>query len=221
MENVLAHLRDKENLTEDEKSTFISDLIVSATWLIEIEKKPDAIEKLREVIRIDPDHYQGHYELLKAFVNTEQQPEAIKVLNEMSSQQSKEENLIQLQSMFMEFSSWDTPTLDYFEIICQATKEDPMFSTILEILQSTLAFAQDKKMMLNVIDLLLCHGVAQARHTAENNTTKSLEQWSKAANIGLASRNWKLILNAVRAANLILDHHFSAIRKLSSSAAAD
>ncbi|KAL9113305.1 MAG: hypothetical protein Q9227_002640 [Pyrenula ochraceoflavens] len=220
METVFTRMRKQENLTNEDKSTFISNLIVSARWLIEVEKKPEAIEKLREVIEVDPDHYQGHYELLKVFVNNKQHPEAIKILNEMGSQKSKEEELTQLQSMLMEFSSWDEPVLDYFEIVCQATKDHPVFSTILEILQSTLAFAQDKKKMLNVIDLLLCHGVAQVRHIAGDNTTKALEQWSEAANIGLTARNWKLIQSAVNAANLVLNYHFSAIRRLPSNAPA-
>ena len=139
MEIVQSHLRGKDELATDETANFIQDLTKSARWQTERRNTDDAIDKLQEAVRLDDYHY---HELLKLLINTEQEPKALNLLNELATQPVKDFSLTQLGAMLLELLERSEP-LEYVKTIFRATRHSDMFQVVLQTLQSALTFAQE------------------------------------------------------------------------------
>lgn len=212
MELVFHDLRDKEGATPDEKISLVKNLIMSAKWLTELHNNNDAVNKLREAIRLDEHHYQGCYELLKLFIDTEQRSEALRLLNEMRTESAKDTSLTRLEAMFMDFVSWeeDDSPLTYFETIFHATRHDDLFEVVLETLERRLMSARESNAISIMIQLRLCHGVALAHYSAkENGLESALTHWTECCKLTAQCANWQDWSSVLSAASFVLSYHFS------------
>ena len=210
IEILFAHLRGKEELTADETDSFVNCLIKSAKWQTELQNIPDAIDKLREAIRLNEHYYQSHVELIKLYVDTGQGHEAFTLLDEMGKQPAKDNDLSQLGSMLLEFSQ----SLEYSETVFLATRHHDMFQVVLQALKNAFNYALNNKATSNVIDLLLCHGVALAGYSGKEDCLESaLTKWTECCEMGFQPGNWEKRYTALSAATYIFCYHFSEIRR--------
>ncbi|KAF2228666.1 hypothetical protein EV356DRAFT_457297 [Viridothelium virens] len=216
MENAFAYLRAKNDLSEDEREDFIADLLKSADWQTELHNTTGATERLAEAVGLDPLSYPSYYRLLALYMESGQGSMAIAVLKDMSAQPSAEKTLTRLGSMMLEFSNWDEPQ-DCFETLFRISKHDEMFFVVLETLQAALTFAQNSNKNSHVVDLLISHGVALARHSdEEKNLELALARWMDCCKIGFQSNYWKEIFSGIWAARYVFNYHFSNARSTSS-----
>ena len=212
IELVFHHLRDKEGATSDEKSSLVKDLILSASWLADLHSTNDAVDQLREAIRLDEHHYRGCYELLKLFVDTEQESEALRLLSAMRKESAKDTSLTRLEAMFMEFLNWeeDNSSLIYFETIFHATRHDDMFEFVLDTLEGRLTSARESSAISNMIKLLLCHGVALAHYSAnENGLESALTHWTECCKLTTKCQSWQDWSSVLSATGFVLNYYFS------------
>ena len=211
MESVFLSLRNKEGVTPDEKASLVRDLIISAKWQAELHNTDDAVSKLREAIRLDEHHYMGYYELLKVYVDTDQGSEALRVLNEMRTELAKDTKLTRLEAMFMEFLEWkeDKP-LVYFEKVLRVARHSDMFKVILQTLEGRLTYARESKAISNLIQLLLCHGVALAHYSAEEKGLEAAQtHWTECCKLTAQCESWEDCSSVLSAATYVLNYHYS------------
>ena len=182
MEIVLNHLREIQERTDDETSTLVGNLVQAAQW--QVGNTTGAIDKLREAIGLDNYNYLGHYELLKVFIQSGQETEALKLLDDMNTSSAKDGNITQLEAMLVGFPQWDDPLL-CFENVFSVVREQDMFHTVLKIMERALTIAREAKANANLSDLLLCHGVALARYSSEEKRREAaLRLWTESYQLG-------------------------------------
>lgn len=215
MEIVLAHLRAVERLTEDQKAGLVDCLVKFAEWQTQLKHTTDATEALREAIRLDEHYYQSHYRLLKILVDTKQEPEALNLLADMESHSAKDGILTQLGSMLLNFCRWGGENaLSYFETVLEVVAQHEMSHTIVLNLESALKFAQESQLVSHEIDLLLCRGVALARHSKGGDSLElALDQWARCFSLGFHhNENSENEYSAYLAARYVFNCHFSKAR---------
>ncbi|KAI9686798.1 MAG: hypothetical protein M1822_002858 [Bathelium mastoideum] len=213
MEIALATLGAKQELTKDERASLVVNLRMAAAWQCDLGNNADAIHKLREAIKFDSRTYQSHDMLLRLYVRTERQPEALDFLKHLGNQPaSNEEGLTDLGSMFLEYSSWYRP-LSFFRAIFQAVQDDHWSATILETLENTLQVLKKQKADDEIVKLLLCHGVALARYgTTEKGLETAVSQWTKCYKLGIKSADLSAAESGRRAVDFIFNYHFTNAR---------
>lgn len=218
MEIVFRRFREQETIVPEDKAYFVQGLNKAAGWNTEMSDTTDAMIKLREAITLDEYHYPSHYQLLKTLLKTGQDSEALKLFNDMRTHPAKENSLTQLQSMLLEFSNYDDP-LEHFETVFHSARQHDQFHVILETLQTIIAYARDNAFICNLIDLLLCYGIALAGHsTEENRLETALEQWTECYRRGFRSENSRKWDSALWAARYAFNHHFSGSRSTEGTA---
>ncbi|KAI9657615.1 MAG: hypothetical protein M1821_002791 [Bathelium mastoideum] len=211
MDVAFDYLRKQENLAAREKIDFISNLVQSADWHLQLRNKAMALEQLKEAVQVDPDNYSGHYALLKLFIDIGQESEAWNLLREMSTQSSKRDGLTRFGSMLLEFSFWSEP-FACFEMVFRATKnDDDMFQVVSETLQSTVDFARESKETYDRVGLLLAHGLALAHNsTEEKDMQAALASWRESSQLGFGPAGTeKTQESALSAATHIFHYHLS------------
>ena len=182
IESVLSHLRGKEERTADETNDLVRNLIQAAQW--QVGNTTGSIEKLREAIGLDDNNYHSHYELLKVFIQTGQESEALKLLKDMNTNSAKDGNITQLEAMLVGFPQWDDPLI-CFEKVFYVVREQDMFHTVLKIMEKALTSARETKAKANLSDLLLCQGVALARYSSEEKRHEAaLKHWTESYLLG-------------------------------------
>ena len=182
MESVLSHLRGKQELTGDEITNLVEDLIQAAKW--QVGNITGAIDKLREAIGLDKYNYHSHYELLRVFVQTGQNSEALKLLDEMNTNSAKDGDITQLEDMLAGCLKGDIPLL-CFDNVFHAVREQPMFHTVLEIMERALTSARETKANANLSNLLLFLGVALAGYSGEEKRHEAaLRHWTESYLLG-------------------------------------
>ena len=182
MESVLSHLRGKEELTADETNDLVQNLIQAAQW--QVGNTTGSIEKLREAIGLDNNNYHSHYELLKVFIQTGQESEALKFLQDMDTNSAKDGNITQLEAMLVGFPQWDDPLI-CFEKVFHVVREQDMFQTVLKIMERALTSARETEANASLSDLLLCQGVALARYSSEEKRHEAaLKHWTESYLLG-------------------------------------
>ena len=218
MESVFLYLRNKEGVTSDEKASLVRDLTISAKWQAELHNTDDAVSKLREAILLDEHHYRGYYELLKIYVDTDRGSEALRVLNEMRTESAKDTKLTRLEAMFMEFLEWEEDnSLVYFEKVFHVTRDNDIFKVILQALEGRLTSARETKAISNQIKLLLCHGVALAHYSAEEESLEAaLTHWTECCKLTAKCESWEDCSSVLSAATYVLNYHFSQAESPSS-----
>ncbi|KAI4239674.1 MAG: hypothetical protein LQ352_007783 [Teloschistes flavicans] len=214
-ELVTNSLRSQESSTGQ-----INDLVInifdSAMLHKDLGHTAEAIDCLREAIRLDPSDYQSLYELLILLIASNAEPEALTILNEMNAEPAKEPKLTRLGSMFIEMveqtqSSVDFEHFERFEIIFQVTRYDSLFNAILQTLARTITFKQEStpSSTTTVIQLCLVYGVALAGYsTQEQRLESAMDQWRNGYELGLRSQIEEDWYWASEAATRIFNLHF-------------
>lgn len=207
MEVILAHLRGKQDRTATERDELVKNLVKAATW--QRGNSIDAINKLREAMRLDEYDYHSHYELLDIFIRTGQESEALQLLSEMRTRSAREGSVTQLEAMLVDFSKWNN-TLENFSVVLYPARHHDIFQTVLEIIERAIASARERKADQVLSDLLLCQGVALAWHSSEENSYESaLARWTEGHLLGLESN---MLYSAQLAAGYVFKYYFSQIR---------
>ncbi|KAI9654642.1 MAG: hypothetical protein M1821_005849 [Bathelium mastoideum] len=212
MEIALATLGAKLELTKDERASLVGNLRTTAAWHCDLGNNVDAIHKLREAIKFDSRDYQSHDELLRLYLRTEAQPEALDFLKHLNNQPGSVDGLTELASMFLEFSSWYRP-LDFFTAIFEAVQNDDWSSVVLDTLENTLQVLQKRKANDDFVNLLLCHGVALARYgTVQKGLETAVLQWTECYKAGLKSADRNAAESGRQAVEFIFNYHFTNAR---------
>ncbi|KAL8764972.1 MAG: hypothetical protein Q9194_006748 [Teloschistes cf. exilis] len=214
MELVITSLRSKEPAI-DQASDLARSLIDSAMWHKDLGHTPEAIDYLREVIRIDPFSYQPYYQLLTTLINSNTESEALTVLNEMNTEPSKELKLTKLQAMLL--AMVECEPVESCETIFHFIRHHSLFDVILQAFERRIASTHESATSSTVIKLRFVYGVALAGYgTQEQKLESALNQWRKSYELGLQSRaeDW---FWACKAASRIFNLHYSKAKSLQSS----
>ncbi|KAL9577614.1 MAG: hypothetical protein Q9212_006252 [Teloschistes hypoglaucus] len=216
MEVVIASLRSKEPAI-DQANDLASSLSHSAMWHKDLGHTLEAIDYLREAIRLDPLSYQRYHQLLKTLLDSNAESEALTVLNEMNIAPAKELGLTKLQAMFLTMA--EREPVESFESIFHFTRHRSLFNMILQALERTIASTHESATNSTVIQLRLIYGVALAGYsTQEQKVESALHQWRKGYELGLQSRVGEDWFWARKAASRIFNIHYSKAKSLQSSA---
>ncbi|CAF9936907.1 MAG: hypothetical protein HETSPECPRED_010494 [Heterodermia speciosa] len=181
MESVLSHLRRNQELTGDETPNLVENLIQAAKW--QVGNIPGSIAKLREAIAHDNYSYHSQCELLKVFIQTGQNFETLKLLDEMNTNSTKDGDITQLEAMLVNCSQEDIPLL-FFENVFHVIREQVMFHTVQKTMERALTSARETKANANLSNLLLCLGVALARYSGEDKRHEALGHWRESYELG-------------------------------------
>ncbi|KAI4198228.1 MAG: hypothetical protein LQ350_005390 [Teloschistes chrysophthalmus] len=185
MELAIASLRSKEPAI-DQANDLASSLSDSAMWHKDLGHTLEAIDYLREAIRMDPLSLQRYHQLLQTFLDSNAESEALTVLNEMNTAPAKELGLTKLQAMFLKMAAeWEDES---FETIFHFTRHHNLFDVILQAFERTIASTHESATSSLVIQLRLVYGVALAGYsTQEQKLESALDQWKKGYDLGLQS----------------------------------
>ncbi|MCJ1334433.1 hypothetical protein MMC10_011143 [Thelotrema lepadinum] len=215
MDIALTRLREVEELQEDEEAAFVENLQKAAKWEAKLGSISNAIEKLQEAIELDPDSPRIHHELLELLLEAERGSEASNSINEMTQQPAEDESLTRLEAMILDMLSWeDKDLLNSFATVFFATRNETMFHVIVESLEKLLARAREKNEISDLVDLLLCYGVALEHHCS---TDLALKYWEECYEKGFQAHNPYKPESALFAANLVVTRHYSKAQSTSTN----
>ena len=219
LEIAISCLREKGDLSVEERSDLVKNIVKIARWQVELQNITDATAKLNEAIGIDEQQYTGHYELIKLFVETNQESEALTLLDGMRMQPAKD-TLTKLETMLSEFSNRDD-SFECFQTIINMTRHHDMSAALVQILEKLLGHARSRNATSSVIDLLHWHGVALAHDSPkEEHLEMALTQWIKCCELFSWSNTEDKYDYLVSAIHFAFNLHFSRT-KLKSGTAKD
>ena len=215
MENAFTRLREVEDLDDDEEAAFVENLQEAAKWEAKLGNISNAIEKLQEATELDPDSPRIHYELLNLLLDAERGSEAANLLDEMRQQPAGDGSLTRLESMILDMLLWEEKdSLASFATVFFAAKEESIFHFIVESLEKLLARAREENKTSNVVDLLLCYGLALEYHC---DTDLALKHWEECFDLGFQANSDYHARNVLSAANLVVTRLFTKAQSTSTN----
>ncbi|KAG7009682.1 hypothetical protein G7Y79_00002g007970 [Physcia stellaris] len=218
MDAIFAQLRAQDELGTTEKIMFLESLVEVADWEIKLANTSKAIARLEEAIQIDEHYYESYIKLFKIFNDTEQLPQALKILGDMhKAYDAEHKSLTKLSAMLLDYTRW-LGGLEDLEQLLQVTNPHAVFNDILFALQTALTFAKDKNRDSDAVHLHLGYGIALARYgadDAEKRLDSAISQWGESYQIGLKSKDLYVQYSAIIAAKCIFNYHFSRARMAS------
>ncbi|KAF2230901.1 hypothetical protein EV356DRAFT_535985 [Viridothelium virens] len=219
IEFALTFFREEKDRSKKETEEFAKHLRIAARWQNDLGNFDDSIGKLREAVKLEPQSFASHNDLLKTYHHATQELEALNFLKEMIEDQNTHLNGIPLGSLYLEYATWFDP-VESFEAIFRTAKDDDVSNVAFKALDDVLEHARSEKKDESLRQLLLCHGIVSARHSiAANRLETALSHWMECYELG---RNFDAVflpMSSRTAAGCIFNHHFSiAKRRLAANA---
>ena len=214
MEECIAHLREKSDMSPKERIEFVTNLIDAAKIHVDLGNLTNAIDKLQEAIRVDGHFYKTYYKLFILYNDSGRISDASKLLNDMMKKSIVKTELTHFEAMLLEYTKW-MESIKSFELFLQACEKVNMLQIHFQALQQALSYAQDNNMQHNLISLLLAHGITLARYSANKcDIDLALSQWERCCDLVFNGGNHRGESTALSAARYIFNYNFTKIKTL-------